>query len=405
MCPAYLVVSKTILPTLIFLTDTVIRLNEDYKTVDYVSLYKEKKYKNFKLFFYHFYNYDSLLFLLLDIRIQKQYKLCLLSNSTSKFTHLTQSFSIKSIETRILRIETANELDSVLDFYCHLSGIGQIIAVKRVNNSLRNINSVDFLLSFPTGTSRFKSKLELLSLSENFYKIRLKVAVKERFTIKQRKRKRRISSASVFKLFLIKEFSISLLNSGSGVIDVAGGKGELSFKLNRYKIKSTIVDPREPKNGILKYLTKDHILRKTNNKQQFLNIKMPNHLRCWFSFGNIKVNEKVLSEETCDLYAKDELINLKEASIKLKRLLENSSIIIGLHPDQATEYIIDYCLKYKKPFAVIPCCVFFKSKLFKHRKHIKTYQKFIQFLINKNKQIKQKQLGFPGRNICLYYKP
>ena len=36
----------------------------------------------------------------------------------------------------------------------------------------------------------------------------------------------------------------------------------------------------------------------------------------------------------------------------------NSEIIIGMHPDQATEPIIDMALKYQKPFAVVPCCVF-----------------------------------------------
>ena len=36
----------------------------------------------------------------------------------------------------------------------------------------------------------------------------------------------------------------------------------------------------------------------------------------------------------------------------------NSEIIIGMHPDQATEPIIDMALKFQKPFAVVPCCVF-----------------------------------------------
>lgn len=32
--------------------------------------------------------------------------------------------------------------------------------------------------------------------------------------------------------------------------------------------------------------------------------------------------------------------------------------VIGLHPDQATEPIVDFALKNNKPFAVVPCCVF-----------------------------------------------
>ena len=33
-------------------------------------------------------------------------------------------------------------------------------------------------------------------------------------------------------------------------------------------------------------------------------------------------------------------------------------LLIGMHPDQATESIVDMALKYQKPFAIVPCCVF-----------------------------------------------
>ena len=32
--------------------------------------------------------------------------------------------------------------------------------------------------------------------------------------------------------------------------------------------------------------------------------------------------------------------------------------VIGLHPDEATEAIVDCALAHNKPFAVVPCCVF-----------------------------------------------
>lgn len=41
-----------------------------------------------------------------------------------------------------------------------------------------------------------------------------------------------------------------------------------------------------------------------------------------------------------------------------KDLVSTASIIIGLHPDQATEPIVRAALKAGKPFAIIPCCVF-----------------------------------------------
>ena len=33
-------------------------------------------------------------------------------------------------------------------------------------------------------------------------------------------------------------------------------------------------------------------------------------------------------------------------------------VVVGMHPDQATEPILDFALKHKKPFAIVPCCVF-----------------------------------------------
>ena len=38
--------------------------------------------------------------------------------------------------------------------------------------------------------------------------------------------------------------------------------------------------------------------------------------------------------------------------------LSAHDLIIGLHPDQATEPIVDAALQTRMPFAVVPCCVF-----------------------------------------------
>ena len=47
------------------------------------------------------------------------------------------------------------------------------------------------------------------------------------------------------------------------------------------------------------------------------------------------------------------------------KILENCSCIIGLHPDQATGAIVEFAVKHRKPFIVVPCCVF--SRLFPNR--------------------------------------
>ena len=42
----------------------------------------------------------------------------------------------------------------------------------------------------------------------------------------------------------------------------------------------------------------------------------------------------------------------------LAEQLQSCSLVLGLHPDQATDSIVDFALQFGKPFAVVPCCVF-----------------------------------------------
>ena len=42
------------------------------------------------------------------------------------------------------------------------------------------------------------------------------------------------------------------------------------------------------------------------------------------------------------------------ASSKLK---SGCALVIGMHPDEATEPMVDLCLKFGRSFAVVPCCV------------------------------------------------
>ena len=39
------------------------------------------------------------------------------------------------------------------------------------------------------------------------------------------------------------------------------------------------------------------------------------------------------------------------------------SAVVGLHPDEATEALVDLALAHRKPFAVVPCCVFWRTNL------------------------------------------
>jgi hypothetical protein len=84
------------------------------------------------------------------------------------------------------------------------------------------------------------------------------------------------------------------------------------------------------------------------------------------------------------------------------------SLVIGLHPDEATEPIVDYALEAGLPFAVMPCCVF--SRLFPDRRldsgggqlvSVETYAQLVQYLMQKG-GASQEVLGFVGANVVVF---
>ena len=85
--------------------------------------------------------------------------------------------------------------------------------------------------------------------------------------------------------------------------------------------------------------------------------------------------------------------------------LRRCSLLIGMHPDQATEPIVDFALAHGKPFAVVPCCVF--PQLFAARRRagggeVKTYEEFVEYLKEKDPSIRSCFLPFQGRNLALF---
>jgi hypothetical protein len=162
----------------------------------------------------------------------------------------------------------------------------------------------------------------------------------------------------------------------SGVLDIAGGKQHVSQYLAlTYGIRCTVVDPRpaEPISpcNILTFEKRGH--------------QLPSYHMAFFD--------------------SEFLANHQE-------LVKSCSCLIGQHPDEATEPIVDVAIKLRKPFAVVPCCVF--SKLFVRKlisgKYVTTYEQFVQYLKEKclpnqkptTKLVNQDVLDLKGRCIVLF---
>ena len=170
---------------------------------------------------------------------------------------------------------------------------------------------------------------------------------------------------SEFADFIVEKFNIEDLKKGF-ILDIAGGKGITSFYLTlKYKLKCIIIDPRgcELPKKYIKELEKE----------------------------NLKIEEKKI------------FFNCNNAI----NFVQNSSLIIGMHPDEATNDIVDTALKYHINFAVVPCCVFhskFPERKLQNGNSVVEYNDLIQFLLEKDPSIQIGFLNIHGRNKVLYKK-
>ena len=67
-----------------------------------------------------------------------------------------------------------------------------------------------------------------------------------------------------------------------------------------------------------------------------------------------------------------------------------------MHPDEATEDIVDMAVSHGKAFAVVPCCVFPKCGA------PMSFEKWVEHLAAKSDRIQRTYLNFQGRNLVLF---
>eukprot|EP01043_Picozoa_sp_COSAG02_P009202 COSAG02_NODE_308_length_25072_cov_20.906925_16_plen_583_part_00 len=230
-------------------------------------------------------------------------------------------------------------------------------------------------------------------------------------------KKDKAARASLFADFLVAEYGEAMLNSGSGVVDVAGGRGDLSFELHcRRGIRTTLIEPRPQKltKAQRKYFKAQRRkqvppppLQQQQGQQgqskgqeqegtgrgvstdaaaataaaaagraraQAEAAQMPRQFRCFFgphllADGNpnagstehcgINVAALQTPQDSTAVVTAAELPALTtEEAAELRTLLLSCSVVVGMHPDEATEPLVDFAIQLKKPWAVVPCCVF-----------------------------------------------
>lgn len=176
-----------------------------------------------------------------------------------------------------------------------------------------------------------------------------------------------------FAAWLLQTFGAEVLRGGAGVLDVAGGGGDLAFELHcRNGVRTTLLEPRE--------------------------VRLDSRQRKWLR----KHGEGGLGAYR---HLRDLLDERFEESDEGRRLLREVSCVVGLHSDEATELIVDAALKYGLPFAVVPCCVF--PRLFPHRRladggAVRTTAAFCDYLLQKAPGLEAGFLPVAGRNKVIF---
>lgn len=257
----------------------------------------------------------------------------------------------------------------------------------------------------------------------------------------------------VFREFLLRIYG-AYLSKDSIVLDVAGGKGDLSWLLtNVDELDSIVADPRITKHEhLVKAIT---YLRKNPNEARLRSIpnqpthqplaalvlklegkecfQSPRHLRILVDAPLVDAVRHYLETSDGDAwleYWKDasgralvaQPLGYREHFLSTERQITNAvqaldailslRLIIGFHPDQATEPCMDLATVLNIPFCICPCCVF--PSEFPHRRNaegeqVQKYKQFIPYLQNKYQRIHTDTLDFheteTARNLVLYTLP
>mmetsp|Transcript_3912 Transcript_3912/g.6025 ORF Transcript_3912/g.6025 Transcript_3912/m.6025 type:complete len:310 (+) Transcript_3912:129-1058(+) len=207
------------------------------------------------------------------------------------------------------------------------------------------------------------------------------------------------------------------------VLDIAGGKGELSARFALcHSLRVVMIDPR-PADVASVYL--NSVVPKLPKKWQH---SLEERLKHTPSFVEDELDKRFSQLVTHFSVASDvDICSDGDGGVDCKVLLfedeavekavRNASLIIGLHADGATEAIVDAALRYNKPFVIVPCCVF--PNLFRHRfiyveeddgnenekkkVAVRSHEQFCQYLLDRDDRFRQEVLPFEGRNVAIWW--
>lgn len=147
------------------------------------------------------------------------------------------------------------------------------------------------------------------------------------------------------------------------VLDIAGGKGLLSYLLIKSGWQSMVVDPICEEVNLTKY-------------------------------KDINTDKRIL-------LSKEEVKNIPRiTSVFEENIAKDFELLIGLHAHGSNLQIIQAAKKYHKDFLLLPCCVIDEPLV--KMPNVNWLESLIDYAKNMGFKVKKDTLNFKGQNILIY---
>lgn len=216
--------------------------------------------------------------------------------------------------------------------------------------------------------------------------------------------------SNVFARWAIDAYHTSC--GGKGVVlDIAGGAGELSLLLALNGIRCRLIDPME-----------EETLTETQQRQLLVAASAASAAQGGADSAASAVaaaaagdgcNDSARAQHTVEPF--ERLFEVFKHTppvdqpavpdARARRQMHGASFVLGLHPDEASECIVDAAIAAQIPFAVVPCCC--RANLFPNCRledgsRVTTTVHLCEYLLEKHPAIRATSLPMAGKNRLLY---
>lgn len=231
--------------------------------------------------------------------------------------------------------------------------------------------------------------------------------------VKEDLKQGRQGRARVFAAWLVELMGAERLSAGRGVLDIAGGRGPLSFALAAiHGVPCTLLDPRPRKlsRSEAKLLKREAKHLKRQQARERTKDKAEGDITAGLAAGMPLVHQTDHSDGASTDQMKCIQGEFYACEPRWQEQARAHSCLVGLHPDQATGEIVFAAVANRQPFAVVPCCVFpgrfARRRLRRTGQHVQSAEELCQYLMEMCRAgggLPQREwLPFKGRNAVVY---